>query len=81
MYKRYVADEAARVAAGDSDLPTDSVIPAGEDWYVCPCAAGDCDDVKSDTAGVCPKCGQTLVRRSERLRLQRERAEREKATE
>lgn len=74
LLKRWQADLAAAAAAGDSNLPLDAVIPPGEDYFVCSCAAGDCDDVKSDTAGVCPKCGLTLVRRTEKLRLQRERA-------
>jgi hypothetical protein len=74
LLKRWQADLAAAAANGDSKLPLDAVIPPGEDYFVCSCAAGDCDDVKSDTAGVCPKCGLTLVHRTEKLRLQRERA-------
>jgi hypothetical protein len=74
VLKRWQADLAAAAVSGDTNLPLDAVIPEGEDYFVCSCAAGDCDDVKSDSPGVCPKCGLTLVRRTEKLRLLRERA-------
>ncbi len=72
LYKRYVADLTANVAMGD-DLPLNAVIPPGEDWFVCPCAGGCCDHIKSDVEGSCSECGMILVRRSEKLRLERER--------
>jgi hypothetical protein len=81
LLKRWEADLVAVAAAGDSRLPIDAVIPPGEDYFVCPCAAGDCDDIRADAEGVCPKCGMALVRRTEKLRLQRARFALQQAAE
>jgi hypothetical protein len=81
LLKRWQADLEAAAASGDSQLPLDAVIPPGEDYFVCPCAAGDCDDIRADSEGTCPKCGFALVRRTEKLRLLRERAALQKEVE
>jgi hypothetical protein len=73
LQKRYTADLAKAAETGGVDLPLDAVIPPGEDWFVCPCAGGCCDHIKADAEGECPDCGMTLVRRSEKLRRERER--------